>query len=145
MGMDGSEVRHLQIDLEHAPAEVRAAAPRAVKRTLFAIEGDAKIFAPVDTGNLMNSISTDVDADGLGGEVGPTVNYGADIEYGTQPHIIRPKVANVLAFLAAGGGMVFAREVHHPGTAPQPYMGPAFDRNAPLLEQALGDIGEGIL
>lgn len=145
MGMDSSQVRNLQIDLSDAPAEVRRKAPAAVKRTLFAIEADGKVFAPVDTANLMNSISTDVDPDGMGGEVGPTADYGDDVEYGTQPHIIRPKTpAGVLAFLA-GGGTVFAREVHHPGTAPQPYMGPAFDRHAPRLEDALGDIGEDIL
>lgn len=142
--IDTSEVRRLQIDLAKAPAKIRRTAPAAVKRTLFAIEGDAKVFAPVDTGLLESSISTDVDADGLGGVVGPTVSYGDDVEYGTQPHIIRARPGGVLAFPGAGG-TVFAREVHHPGTAPQPFMGPAFDRNVPQLERALGQAGEDIL
>jgi hypothetical protein len=139
--IDSSEVRRLQIDLAQAPAEVRQKAPAAIKRTLYAIEGDGKVLAPVDTGALINSITTDVDADRLGGEVGPTVDYGDDVEYGTQPHIIRARPGGVLAFPGAGG-TVFAREVHHPGTAPQPYMGPAFDRNIPQLERALGEAGE---
>jgi hypothetical protein len=93
----------------------------------------------------VNSISTDVDSDGMGGEVGPTANYGADVEYGTQPHIIRASPGGVLAFPGGGGSTVFAQEVHHPGTSPQPYMGPAFDRHAPTLDRLLGDVGEDIL
>lgn len=138
-----SEVRHLQIDLTGAPAEVRAQAPAAIRRTLYGIERDAKIFAAVDTGNLMGSIGTDIDGDGMGGEVGPTADYGDDVEYGTGPHVIRPK-GGALRF-TIGGRVVFATHVNHPGTAPQPYMGPAFDRNVPELEQALGKIGEAIL
>lgn len=142
---DSSEVRHLALDLAEAPAEVRRKAPAAVKRTLFATETTAKVLAPVDTGELVNSVSTDIDDDGLGGVVGPTANYGDDVEHGTGPHIIRPKdVGGMLAF-TIGGHLVFASEVHHPGTAPQPFMGPAADKHFPQLERALGDIGEGIL
>lgn len=145
MGIDSSEVRHLQLDLSNAPAEVRAKAPVAVKKTLFDVERDGKILAPKDLGNLAGSIGTDVDADGMGGEVGPTADYGAAQEYGSEPHIIRARDGGMLAFPGQGGGMVFVREVHHPGNAPQPYMGPSFDRNVPGLEQALGDIGEDVL
>jgi hypothetical protein len=145
VGVDNSEVRHLQVDLSKAPAHVREQAPGAVRRTLFSIEADAKVLAPVDTGNLVNSIGTDLDGDGMGGEVGPTASYGDDVEYGTQPHIIRPhEPGGVLAFPGAGG-TVFAREVHHPGTRPQPYMGPSFERNVPQLLEALGLEGEDIL
>lgn len=142
--IDFSQVTHLRVDLAGAPEQVRARAPRAVSKTLAGIEGDAKILAPVDVGNLQNSISSDIDADGMGGEVGPTVDYGAHVEYGTDPHIIRAHGGGVLAFPGAGG-MVFTKEVHHPGTRPQPYMGPAFERRAPGFLDALGDIGEGIL
>lgn len=37
---------------------------------------------------------------------------------GTRPHIIR---GNPLAFLGRGGGLVFARIVHHPGTKPNDF------------------------
>jgi len=141
---DTSEVRHLQLDLTSAPAEVQRKAPVAVKKTLFATEGTAKQLAPVDTGFLANSISTDIDRDGLGGVVGPTANYGDVVEYGSGPHVIRPRDAQFLHF-SIGGVDIFAREVHHPGTAPQPYLGPAADKHFSQLEDALGDIGEGIL
>lgn len=141
VSIDASLVRALAVDLSEAPAKIRAKAPAAVKKVLFDIEGDAKVLVAKDTGNLGNSIGTDVDADGLGGEVGPTADYGDDVEYGTQPHLIRPKAGGFLRF-NIGGRTIFAREVHHPGTAPQPYMGPAFDRNVPGFERALGQAGE---
>lgn len=115
VSIDSSEVRNLQLDLSKVPAKLQRTAPAAVKKTLFDIETDAKVLAPVDTGFLEGSIGTDVDADGLGGGVGPTADYGHYVEGGTSR------------------------------MAPQPYMGPAFDRRAPGLVDALGDAGEDIL
>ncbi|NUS58673.1 MAG: hypothetical protein HOV66_28050 [Streptomycetaceae bacterium] len=137
---DTSEVRRLAVDLSHAPAEVRRRAPVVIRKGLHDIERDGKVLAPVDTGNLEGSISTDVDGDGLGGVVGPTADYGAYVEYGTEPHVIRAH-GGYLKF-TIGGRTVFVRQVNHPGTAPQPYMGPAFDRNVPGVERALGQAGE---
>lgn len=66
------------------------------------------------------------------------------LEYGTKPHVIRPKKGKALRFPAAGvgttlggrvrtgevrrlgaGAYVFAGEVKHPGTKPQPFLMPA--------------------
>jgi hypothetical protein len=64
------------------------------------------------------------------------VNYAAFVEYGTRPHIIRPRNGKFLRFPAngrsarltgsvrRGGDAVFAREVHHPGTKPRPFLVP---------------------
>lgn len=73
----------------------------------------ARVRAPVDTGALRASISTS--APSLSGvevsiEVGPEVNYGAFVEYGTS---------------RAGA---------------QPYMEPSADEVTPLLEKALADL-----
>jgi|SRR5215831_12282129 len=40
---------------------------------------------------------------------------------GTRPHPIEPKYAKVLRF-DYGGDIVFAMFVHHPGTAPNPFL-----------------------
>jgi hypothetical protein len=62
--------------------------------------------------------------------------YAGDVEYGTRPHIIRPRTKSILRFpangrsarltgsLRRGGDAVFAREVHHPGTKPHPFLVP---------------------
>lgn len=110
---DFSEVAKLAADLGKAGAKAGALASVAVRKTALDIEASAKAVAPVDTGNLRNSISSDIAK--LHAEVGPTAAYGVYVEYGTSR------------------------------MAPQPYLGPAFDRHAPGLEAALGQIGATIL
>lgn len=149
MDIDSSEVRKLAVDLPLAGGKVGARTSAAIRKTAFDIERDAKILAPVDTSDLVNSISTDFEGDGrfasMSAEIGPTVTYGDEVEYGTEPHVIRAKNGGKLVFRGRGGDLVFVDKVDHPGTAPQPYMGPSFDRNVPGLERALGDIGEDVL
>lgn len=61
---------------------------------------------------------------------GPAIAVGAEEPHallhhtGTAPHVIRPVRAKVLRFPVAKGSSVFAYapEVHHPGTAPNPYL-----------------------
>lgn len=119
MSADTSELRLLAVNLHSSAGTVGAKASQAIRKTAHDIESDAKILAAVDTGNLRSSISTSIEGDGrfgsMSAEIGPTADYGAYVEEGTSR------------------------------MAPQPYMGPAFDRRAPSLEQALGQAGEDIL
>jgi hypothetical protein len=48
------------------------------------------------------------------------------LENGTRPHDIVARAGGVLAF-RVNGAMVFTRRVHHPGTAPRPFMQVARD------------------
>lgn len=46
-----------------------------------------------------------------------TSSIASYIENGTRPHLIRPRRAGgLLRFQSRGGGIVYARVVHHPGT-----------------------------
>lgn len=114
--LDTSEVRALGSRIVASTGRVGGLASAALRKTAFAIEADAKALAPVDTGNLMNSISTTISGDGRFGamtaEIGPTVEYGVYQEYGTSTQS---------------------------GT---PFMGPAFDRNVGGYTDALGKIAE---
>ena len=88
--------------------------PRAsavVRKVAFDTEADAKALAPVDTGNLRNSITTAVTGDGLTAAVVATASYAPFVELGTSR------------------------------MAPQPLMGPATDRNTPLFHEAMGQLG----
>lgn len=119
MHIDASELRKLAVDLEKGAAGVEKKAHLVVSKTAHDIEATAKIFSPVDTGNLMGSISTDVD--GLTADIGPTASYGGYVEEGTHNDDGSERMAA------------------------QPYMGPALDTHAPTFETALGKVGEAIL
>lgn len=82
IAFDDSELRRLAADLGKASVAVHLAGTRAVAKAAHDIEARAKIKAPVDTGNLRNSISSDVRP--LSAEVGPTADYAAYVELGTS-------------------------------------------------------------
>jgi hypothetical protein len=76
------------------------------------------LVAPVDTSFLRNSISYEI----VGDKVRIMMpEYALFLEYGTAPHIIKPVNAKALHW-KGGGGDVFAKEVHHPGTSAQPFI-----------------------
>lgn len=108
---DFSELRSLEIALDQATPKAVTMAKAAVKKTGFDTVSLAQELVPVDTGNLKNSIGVDFDPDGLGFEAGPTANYGMFVEGGTSR------------------------------MAPQPYMGPAFDKAVEPFVQAMEQIG----
>jgi HK97 gp10 family phage protein len=114
--IDTSEVRALGSRVKNSGARIGAAGSAAMRKTALDIEADAKALAPVDTGDLQNSISTTITGDGRHGamtaEIGPTVEYGIYQEFGTSTQ---------------------------PGT---PFLGPAFDRRAPGFTEALAQIAE---
>ena len=72
----------LSNDIPRIVAGMEAAAIEEVRKTCFDIEAGAKSMAPVDTGNLKNSITTEVD--GLTGTVATGVDYAIYQEYGTS-------------------------------------------------------------
>jgi HK97 gp10 family phage protein len=110
--IDLSEVDSLARTLTGKAATVEQAAERIVAKGAYDMQATAQILVAVDTGNLKNSISTEVD--GLSAEVGPTAEYGDYVENGTSTQ------------------------------APQPYMGPAFDRHLPSVELAVARLGSGL-
>lgn len=105
---------------------------QAILSTLMTAAGyiaeTMKSLCPVDTGNLRDSIGVRMQGDAV--IVGPDVSqapYAGYVEFGTQPHEIRPKDAQALRFMV-GGQVVFARVVHHPGTRPALYVARAFEQ-----------------
>lgn len=116
MSMDFSDVTRMAADLRGAATRVGPMAQVAVRKTAKDIQRSARTIAPVDTGNLKNSITT-TDLRGVGrsgslvAEVGPTANYGIYVEMGTSR------------------------------MAAQPFLGPAADKHLPAFEQAMVQLG----
>ena len=117
MSADASQLAQLGVDLTTGSGRMKPQARAAVHKTARDIEADAKHMAPVRTGNLRNSITTEATdvASLVEAVVGPTAEYGAFVEFGTSRQ------------------------------SPQPYLGPAADNRLPGLEAALAEIGANIL
>ena len=80
--LDAGEVNAFGAELQAKAPQAKGLAGIAVRRTALAVERDAKVFCPVDTGNLRNSISTSYGD--MRAEVGPTAYYGVFVELGTS-------------------------------------------------------------
>lgn len=115
--IDLSELNRLIVDMDRVPDTAKPLIRVAVQKTSADIKRDAQIFAPFDTGFLESSISYETwdDGDAIAGEIGPSAEYGEYVELGT------------------------AR------MAPAAYMGPAFDRHAHELDEAMAQIAGGFL
>jgi len=73
-----------------------------------------------DTRRMQQSVTSVVR--GLSVEVGAGTEQSPWQHGGTGPHTIRPVNVSLLRFVTAAG-VVFAREVHHPGIPARPFVG----------------------
>ncbi|MEM2922519.1 MAG: hypothetical protein QXF26_09425 [Candidatus Bathyarchaeia archaeon] len=103
-----------------------------IEESINVIWEKAREYAPVRTGFLSEHIVKEVEVGR--GRVISQAPYSAYVEFGTRPHIIRPRRARALRF-EIGGEVIFARYVRHPGARGQFYM-----RRA--LEDAMERLGE---
>ncbi len=90
----------------------------------------AKAMARRRTGALAESIVTRLLASSqrsADGEMVAAKPYASFVEGGTKAHEIRPRNGQALRFFV-GGAAHFARVVHHPGTRPYPFVGPALEK-----------------
>ena len=81
----------------------------------------ARQFAPVDTGELRESIAVElpIERRGLAARVGPTVFYGLFVEFGTRGGQSGTRTTD-----SRGRSRSVSRT--HPGTPPRPFLLPAF-------------------
>lgn len=77
------------------------------------VELQMRLFAPIRTGFLRESITTYMTGDGF--TVYPSAPYAVAVEKGVEPHSIFPVRASVLRFETASGAIIFAKHVKHPG------------------------------
>lgn len=107
----------------------RADAPvkRFLDRGSIFLQGRARTHAPVDTGRLQNSIGIEEPNNRLR-SIGPSVDYGEHVEFGTRPHY--PPLTPLFGWANRHGGMdpfALQQSIGMWGTPAQPYMQPAAD------------------
>ena len=115
VSIDASQLNALAADLGAVGPRVGRLANQVIRKTALDVERDAKQLAPVDTGNLRNSIGSSVGIGGLSAEISPTAEYAVFVEYGTSR------------------------------MAPQAFMGPALDRNTPSFVKAVEQLAREAL
>lgn len=111
--MSGAEIRAHANKLRAAGPKVLPLVVAATTKATLDTSRDARELTPVDTGYLRASIAVAVGSDGTTafGEVTAGANYAPYVEHGTSR------------------------------MAPQPFMGPAHEKNAAKWLEALGQIG----
>lgn len=138
---DLTNLAHQLAQASGTPIEFAAAT--VVGEAAIHLQAQAAQNAPRRTGALAASITVTM-PNPTTAVIGPTSPYGGFVEFGTAPHIIRPRNKKVLRF-QVGGKTVFASVVHHPGTKPHPYMAPALTQTLDWMEQNLAKTGMEVL
>ena len=131
MEVDTSE---LNLDAD----KINKAVSQELEKTAHRIERQAKELAPVDTGELRRSITTE--GSGLDYEIGTNLEYSEYIEDGTSPHII-----NGNPYLYWEGASHPVRRVNHPGNKAYLYMETACDTQTEDIEDRIADIIDKLL
>ena len=121
-------VTHLQVWAEAAVID-------ALQRT----QEDTFAAAPIRTGALRGAISTTTpqsDGSTIRAEIRADMPYAGYTDTGTQPHMIFPVRAKMLAFYwERMGKFVFFRWVNHPGTKGTQWFNSGIDGGEPMLSR----------
>lgn len=131
-----SGIPELNAKLKAMPEKVRAAGMIAAEKGAIEIVDMMKRLAPVDDGDLRDSI--DWNWTTVGGKKSVPLPEGNDriviyagdekawyarlVEFGSAPHTIKVKRKRTLS----DGETFFGDEVQHPGTTAQPFFYPAY-------------------
>lgn len=139
------EMRRIKNDLTDYDSRVAKEIHGAIVRATYRVGGRARQMAPSKFGRLRQSIREVTGK--LKGEISVNVDYAGAVEFGTKAHIIRPNKKKALAFKPGGGfkfwdesGRVVLKFVKHPGTSPQPFLGPAMQAEVKPLTKRIQDI-----
>jgi len=169
----GPEWRDFENRLTRYPQVTEVNLRRALTASLLMIEADAKRNVRQDTRRLAGSINHRIDGTypNLLGRVGPSVNYGANVEFGRRPGRM-PPVDALMGWVrrhwnaahtgpvpagqlrprrAAGRGVTqdmirsrafaLARAIGRRGIPPRPYLVPAYRRNQAAIVALFGRMG----
>lgn len=92
MGFELEGANEVEAQLRKLADRLTKTLPAAMHKSLSSVEESAKERAPVRTGALRDSILTDTDSSGttIIAEVGPTVDYADDAEFGTRNRAAQP-------------------------------------------------------
>lgn len=134
----------LNAKLDRIPAMLERVAKAGARRFLTRVQAAARSRVNVDSGLTRDSIVTEMAPDELSGRTGSNSRIAAIVHFGTRAHSIAPRRAAALR-MNIGGRTVYAKAARHPGTAPNPFLLPAFEAEAPNGVQEIASDSRGAL
>ena len=113
----------VKVDRPAARQEARNAVRRRVVDVTRKVQNQAVVNCPVDTGNMraQHSMTVTETATKVRGTVTNNAKYAAAVHNGTRAHTITARRGTALRF-KAGGTVIYARSVRHPGTTARPWL-----------------------
>lgn len=128
---------------------------QAMRQATLIVEAGAKRYAPVDTGRLRASITSEVrlENNAVLGVVGSNVVYAPYMELGTGTYVGRPRYFPPPAALETwakrhgfASGYMVARAIYKAGgLKPRRFLQRAFEENKARIVQIIGDGVKGIV
>jgi hypothetical protein len=97
--------------------EIKEALERALPRIAIRLRNELVKVCPVDKGFLSWSIKVEARENSL---IITMLDYGKYVEFGTPPHLIKPKDKKALHWGGDNGPVT--KVVKHPGTRPNPFI-----------------------
>jgi HK97 gp10 family phage protein len=136
--IDTSELDRFSVDVGKLSDKTKVNVQKVLNNTGFKIETKAKGNVPVDTGHLRRGITTKI------GDMEVIVHtsnikYARGVEFGTRPHLIKPKNKKALYWKGAKHPV---KSVNHPGSKAKPYLIPAFESEKDNLIKDLKEVIE---
>lgn len=137
----------LEARLRAMPTTVARELHTAMTASLLLIEGSARQNASFDTGRLAGSITHTISGSGLAleGKVGPSVRYGAAVEFGRRAGARMPPVDALMGWVGRhprpGRGsrrsqaFALARSIQRRGIRPRPFLRPAYRSNRTAISR----------
>ena len=131
--IDTNELDKFAVEITKLDDKTKDNVQKVLNNTGFNIEAQAKINLDrnksVVTGHLRRGIATKI------GNMEVTVHtsnikYAPMVEYGTKPHIIKPKNKKALYWKGAKHPV---KSVRHPGSRAKPFLIPAFEKEKEVL------------
>ena len=136
--IDTSELDKFAVEITNLNDKTKDNVQKVLNNTGFKIEAKAKGNVPVDTGHLRRCITTKI------GDMEVIVHtsnikYARGVEFGTRPHLIKPKNKKALYWKGAKHPV---KSVNHPGSKAKPYLIPAFESEKDNLIKDLKEVIE---
>lgn len=123
--------------LDDMRRQLDAKARRAGQVLASEWERELRDDSPVDTGNMREktTVSARASARGIVVEAVVDTAYAEMVAGGVRPHVIVPRTAGVLRFVASSGDVVYAPRVEHPGQQPNPWWDDSIRRLPDLVQR----------